>query len=100
MGSAFVARRVGIQHANNTTTISKTAVNTNVVASLALTPNSKLLINRVNPNATVNPMTRPMAVNFIPCHRINLRMSLFCAPSARRTQISRIRCDTEYAMIP
>jgi len=47
IGSTFVARRAGIQHASNATITSSSGAAANVNGSVAFTPKSKLFINRV-----------------------------------------------------
>src|SRR5215468_513932 len=49
IGSTFVARRAGIQQASKATTVSSDEIETKVSGSVALTPNSRLFINRVSP---------------------------------------------------
>ena len=65
-GSTFVARHAGTQQANSATTESKTAITTNVSGSVALTPNRRLFIVRVNANEAINPNTDPTTASVIP----------------------------------
>jgi hypothetical protein len=51
IGSTCAAHRAGIQHASSATSVSAAAMTTNASGSVALTPNSKVVSNRVNANA-------------------------------------------------
>jgi hypothetical protein len=51
IGFTFVARRAGIQQANSDTPVSNNEIRMNVAGSVALTPKSKVFINRVSATA-------------------------------------------------
>ncbi|MCG3162510.1 MAG: hypothetical protein JMDDDDMK_03769 [Acidobacteria bacterium] len=65
-----------------------------VTGSVALTPNSMLLINRVNASAAPNPIATPTSASVIPCFTTNPSTSRVCAPSAIRMPISCVRSAT------
>src|SRR5262249_16137290 len=67
IGSTFVARRAGIQHASRATNVSSNAIVVNVSGSVALTPNSRVFIIRVSANATPNPIPIPRRTKDMPC---------------------------------
>jgi hypothetical protein len=56
-GSTFVARRAGIQQASSATLISNKVMTAKVSGSVALTPNNRLFITRVNAKAPTEPST-------------------------------------------
>src|SRR5437660_1389432 len=65
IGSTFVARRAGIQHASRATNASSNVITIKVSGSVALTPNSRVFIKRVAMSAPPRPIptpanTRPM----------------------------------------
>src|SRR5262249_54131407 len=66
IGSTFAARRAGIQQATSATTLSKSAITTNVSGSVALTPNSKPDIRRVSAKAAPEPSATPIEASVIP----------------------------------
>src|SRR5262249_25539288 len=99
-GSIRVARRAGIQQANNETISKTNAIPPKVSGSVALTPNSSLCNNRVNAKAQTNPPARPIATNLRFSPITSFRMSLRSAPNARRMPSSPVRCATEYATTP
>src|SRR5262245_18951998 len=99
-GSTFVARRAGIQHASNATTISDNAITMNVSGSVALTPYSKLFIKRVAPYAASKPTTTPASASRSPCAMTSRSTSRASAPSAMRMPISRLRSPTANASTP
>src|SRR5262245_19144122 len=94
IGSTFVARRAGIQQASSATTVSSSAITMNVNGSVALTPNSNVFINRVSAYDAVSPIATPTRDNIIPCLTTSFITSRVCAPSAIRSPISCVRCDT------
>src|SRR5215468_9931998 len=94
IGSTFAARRAGIQQATSATTVSKSAITTNVSGSVALTPNSKPDIRRVSATAAAEPIVTPIKARLIPCLMTSLSTLPARAPSAIRTPISRVRSET------
>jgi hypothetical protein len=56
IGFTFVTRRAGIQQANSDTPVSNNEIRMNVAGSVALTPKSKVFINRVSANAPPRPV--------------------------------------------
>src|SRR5215471_7350835 len=97
IGSTFIARLAGIQHASSMENVSNKAITMNVSGSVALKPKSRSFINLVKTNAPTRPITTPISANDIPCSMINLSTSAARAPSAIRIPISRVRCVTAYA---
>src|SRR5438067_11437860 len=67
MGSTAAARRAGIYIASTATVISKAAMPTKVVGSLALTPYTKLTNSLPAPNATAQPSITPGTTSQRPC---------------------------------
>src|SRR5262249_55089321 len=63
IGSPFVARRAGTQHASIATKASSKAMPANVTGSVALTSNRNFLINRASANAAINPSDKPSATS-------------------------------------
>src|SRR5262249_27136788 len=94
IGSTFVARRAGSQQASSATPASNVATMTKVTGSVTLTPNTKLLTNRVNAKAASKPRAMPINANLIPCPMTSFSTSRCCAPSAIRMPISCVRCVT------
>src|SRR5262245_33813774 len=84
IGSTFVARRAGIQHASKATVTSNSAIRPNVAGSVGVTPKSKVDINRVSAMAATRPAATPISVKSIPCPIINRSTSRRPAPSAIR----------------
>src|SRR5262245_122509 len=95
IGSTFAARRAGTKQASSATIVNNNATTMNVTGSVALTPNSKVFINRVRANAEVSPIATPAAPSFPPCAMTSFNTSLVCAPRAIRTPISCVRRATE-----
>ena len=91
MGSIFVARRAGNQHASTTTKIKTHGTITNTTGSLPLNPTTKLTKTLRSNNASITPIADPMIESLIPCPRISRSTSPACAPSAMRTPISFVR---------
>ena len=60
-----------------------------VMGSCAVTPNSKLLIKRVNAKAALIPIATPTRAIFVPCRSTMCSTFACCAPSAKRIPISR-----------
>src|SRR5215831_1164181 len=95
IGSTFVALSAGDRQATSATSVSNAAIVTNVNGSLAVTPNSRLAISRVNRNAATLPSATPARASSIPCPTTSSSTSLTCAPSAILIPISRKRCVIE-----
>ena len=55
---------------------------------------------RVTPKAPIIPAATPAAASRAPCARIRPNTARRLAPSAMRTPISCVRCETEYARTP
>jgi hypothetical protein len=73
IGSTFVERCAGIQHANNATPESNKVTVINVNGSVALTSYRKLLTQRVTANAPANPTITPAQISHVPCLSIKKR---------------------------
>ena len=56
-----------MQHASSATIVNNSATAMNVTGSVALTPNSRVFINRVSANAEIIPIATPAAASFPPC---------------------------------
>ena len=81
IGSTFVARLAGTQHASKATNASSNAIPTNVHGFVALTPKSRFFIVRVNANEETIPNATPTNASFIP-FPITIRKTFpLCAPS-------------------
>jgi vancomycin resistance protein YoaR len=57
-------------------------------------------INRVKATADARPIATPISTGIIPCLTISRNTSRFCAPSAKRKQISCFRWVTVVAITP
>ena len=66
MGSTFAARLAGTQQATNATTVNNPAMPINVRGSVALIPNSKFFMVRVNTIDATTPNATPNNASFIP----------------------------------
>src|SRR5438477_6164052 len=95
IGSTLVALRAGTKQAPRATPVSRSAVATYVIVSVAVTPNKKVDNKRVNANAPPSPITTPIRAGSIPCATTSLSTSSDLAPNATRIPISRVRCITE-----
>ena len=74
-----------------------------VAGSVAFTPKSRLekpVISLARAMAAATPMTTPAPASVIPCLTTSRSTSEVCAPRARRTPISRLRCSTAYDITP
>ena len=91
MGSMRLARRAGIQHAIKVVKARTAATRIKVFGSIDFTSNNTFWSARERAIALTNPMPPPMANKVIPWPRIKPRICDGCAPSARRTPISRNR---------
>src|ERR1022692_466288 len=100
MGSTRVARRAGIRQAPSATTPSIAATRANVAGSDGFTSNSRLVSNREAASAPANPAARPARMGPKARAIVRPRMLWRCAPSARRSPISGVRCATAYEITP
>src|ERR1700730_1258824 len=66
-GSTFVARRAGMKHASNATTINTKVTATNVGLSVGSVPKSKFVISRVSKNDAPRPRPTPANTRTRPC---------------------------------
>src|SRR5438876_1113001 len=100
IGSTCAARRAGSQQASRATPANTAATPAKVSGSVALTPNSRLVITRVSINAPATPASTPAPTTPIPWLTTIRSTSWARAPSAMRRPISRVRCATECASTP
>src|SRR5262249_47985933 len=91
IGSTREDLRAGMKHATRATPSNINATKTNVRGSVALTPNNKLSISRVNPYADNTPTDTPPSEIFSPPLTTSPTTSRACAPSAIRNPISCVR---------
>jgi hypothetical protein len=84
MGSARLARIAGIHTATSATPISTAGTTENTVGSHAFTPNSRLAISLVSPNAAASPITIPTIAKRSPWKTTMFRTLPDPAPSASR----------------
>jgi hypothetical protein len=68
--------------------------------SVAVTPNNKLDINRLEITAATTPIAMPSTASLASLKVTNFIMSKRSAPSAILIPISRVRCVTVYDMTP
>ena len=90
-----VARRAGSHTATNATTVNSTGTTTNTTGSHDFTPNRKLDMKRVSPNAAPTPITTPINASDMPWKITIFLTSPLSAPRAMRMPISCVRCSTE-----
>src|SRR5438094_1022018 len=100
MGPARAARRAGAWLAASATAISPRVIAMYVNTSFGFTPNSNAENIRLVAYAVGSPIATPAAAIVTPSRRTSDITLLVPAPSATRTPISAVRCDTEYATIP
>jgi len=82
----------------NAALASNREIATNVIGSVALTPNSRPFITCRSPNEASKPSVTPIMARVIPCLITRFNVSRVCAPKAMRMPISRVRCVTTYAI--
>ena len=87
-GSTLVARLAGMRHATNATSDRLIETKTNVVTSVAVTPNNKLAISRVNAYAPIKPNATPTIVSRRNWPNTSRRTSRALAPNAILIPIS------------
>src|SRR6185369_8931488 len=87
-GSTRAARLAGIRHATNATSDSVIETNTNVVTSVGVTPNNRLVISRVNRYAPTSPSATPTNVSRINSRNTSRSTSVALAPNAILIPIS------------
>src|SRR5262249_4517440 len=87
-GSTLAARRAGIQHASKATLNSNNGIRAKLNGSGGGISKSRLLNNRVNPQAPASPNSTPDKASPSPCRKISVSTWPGCAPSVNRTPIS------------
>src|SRR5207247_1435778 len=92
IGSTVAARRAGTQHATAATTINSSGTPPNTDRNSG--PRTRW---RLTKTAIAHPIIAPAATTRRVSARILPTRPLVVAPSARRTPISLVRCDTVYA---
>lgn len=99
MGRIRAARRPGTQLARMAEPSSRTPTPANVATSLGLTSNSIVRKRFASRSVTPNPIALPIAAYRIPRQTTSRVTAPGCAPSARRTPISRRRWRTVYEIV-
>lgn len=87
MGSTFIERRAGKQHAASATAVKSIDRERNVKGSVAVTPNKRLAPARSNHSAPISPSPSPAKLSFDPSPMTMRKISPAWAPIAKRVAI-------------
>lgn len=93
-GSILAAFRTGNRLASSPARTKVATVTESVIGSSGRTPYRTLFMMRVDTRASGMPAMIPTAIRSTLSRRNKLATSIFCAPSANRNPISRVRRET------